>query len=47
MIAMIFLQLGATLWVLRTNQINGDPEIEPIAPTDFGFRIPNIKRADF
>lgn len=42
-IAMIFLQLGATLWVIRTNQIGGyDRDIEPIAPTDFGFRIPRI-----
>ncbi|WP_414562682.1 MULTISPECIES: CAAX protease [unclassified Anabaena] len=29
----IFLDHGATIWVLRTNQIGGyDPEIEPIAP---------------
>lgn len=42
-IATIFLQLGATLWVIRTNQVGGyDREIEPIAPTDFGFRIPNV-----
>lgn len=27
-----FLRQGATVWVLRTNQIGGDPEIEPIAP---------------
>ncbi|MGL5082601.1 MAG: CAAX protease [Microcoleaceae cyanobacterium] len=30
----IFLQYGATVWVLRTNQIGGhDPDIEPIALT--------------
>ncbi|MGF1491155.1 MAG: Yip1 family protein [Microcoleaceae cyanobacterium] len=29
-----FLNCGATVWVLRTNQIGGvDPDIEPIAPT--------------
>jgi predicted Abi (CAAX) family protease len=46
LIAMIFLQLGASLWVLRTNQIGGvDPEIAPIAPTDFGIRVPSIQPA--
>ena len=31
-----FLKYGASVWVLRTNQIGGsDPEIEPIAPTTF------------
>jgi predicted Abi (CAAX) family protease len=45
-ITMIFLQLGATVWVIRANQIGGDdPDIEPIAPTDFEFRVPKIKRA--
>jgi predicted Abi (CAAX) family protease len=44
-ITMIFLQLGATVWVMRANQIGGDaPDIEPIAPTDFGLRVPKIKR---
>ena len=44
-ITMIFLQLGATVWVMRANQIGGDdPDIEPIAPTDFGIRVPKIKR---
>jgi len=44
LIAMVFLQLGATLWVLRTNQVGGhDPEIEPIAPTDFSSQVPPIK----
>lgn len=27
-----FLRQGATVWVLRTNQVGADPEIEPIAP---------------
>ena len=32
--AEIFLKLGASMWVLRTNQVGGyDPDIEPIAPT--------------
>ena len=32
-IVRVFLQQGATVWVLRTNQVGGyDPEIEPIAP---------------
>ncbi|MEO1067703.1 MAG: peptidase [Cyanobacteria bacterium J06638_6] len=45
-ITMIFLQLGATVWVIRANQIGGDdPDIEPIAPTDFEFRVPKIKRS--
>ena len=37
-IAKQFLNQGATLWVLRTNQIGGNaPDIEPIAPTQFGW----------
>ena len=44
--AMIFLQLGATVWIIRANQIGGDdPDIEPVAPTDFGFWVPGVKRA--
>ncbi len=32
-IAQVFLQQGASVWVLRTNQVGGyDPDIEPIAP---------------
>jgi predicted Abi (CAAX) family protease len=32
-IVQVFLQHGASVWVLRTNQIGGhDPEIEPISP---------------
>lgn len=32
-VVQVFLEQGATVWVLRTNQIGGyDPEIEPIAP---------------
>ncbi|MGA9380495.1 MAG: CAAX protease, partial [Phormidium sp.] len=35
-IAHSFLKYGATIWVLRTNQIGGyDFDIEPIAPTSF------------
>jgi predicted Abi (CAAX) family protease len=42
--AMIFLQLGAYLWILRTNQVGGnDPLIQPMIPTDFWFGIPKIK----
>lgn len=37
-IAKQFLDQGAILWVLQTNQIGGnDPDIEPIAPTPFGW----------
>ncbi len=43
-IAMIFLQFGASLWVQRSNQVGGfNPDIEPIAPTDFENRIPRIQ----
>jgi predicted Abi (CAAX) family protease len=36
-IAKQFLNQGAQIWVLRTNQVGGDdPDIEPIAPTPFG-----------
>jgi predicted Abi (CAAX) family protease len=36
LIAEIFLEYGASLWLLKTNQIGGwDEEIEPIAPTKF------------
>jgi predicted Abi (CAAX) family protease len=32
-VVQVFLQRGASVWVLRTNQVGGyDPEIEPIAP---------------
>ncbi|XWK89533.1 MAG: CAAX protease [Phormidium sp.] len=35
-IAQIFLKYGASIWVLRTNQIGGyDRDIQPIAPTSF------------
>lgn len=37
-IARIFLKYGASIWVLRTNQIGGyDPDIAPIAPTSMSF----------
>jgi predicted Abi (CAAX) family protease len=33
MIVQVFLEQGATVWVLRTNQVGGyDPDIEPIPP---------------
>ncbi|MBP0035670.1 MAG: peptidase [Roseofilum sp. Belize BBD 4] len=33
-----FLDQGAVCWMLRTNQVGGfDPDIEPVAPTDFGL----------
>ena len=36
-IAKQFIKQGATVWILRTNQVGGyDPDIEPIAPTPFG-----------
>lgn len=45
LIVMVFLQLGATVWVIRTNQVGGhDPDIEPIAPTDFSAQVPKIKK---
>jgi len=35
-IVKVFLEYGASVWVLRTNQIGGnDPDIEPIAPITF------------
>ena len=44
-IAMIFLQLGASLWVQRSNQVGGlNPDIEPLAPTDFENRVPSIEK---
>lgn len=37
-IAKLFLEQGASIWVLRTNQVGGyDPDIEPIAPTQIGW----------
>ena len=45
LIVMVFLQLGATVWVLRTNQVGGhDPDILPIAPTDFSSQVPKIRQ---
>ena len=46
LIAMIFLQLGAQLWVMGSNQVGGENrDITAIAPTDFNFRVPTIRRA--
>jgi predicted Abi (CAAX) family protease len=37
-ITKLFLEQGASVWVLRTNQVGGyDPNIEPIAPTPIGW----------
>ncbi|EKQ68436.1 putative protease of the Abi (CAAX) family [Leptolyngbyaceae cyanobacterium JSC-12] len=37
-IAKQFIDQGASVWILRTNQVGGyDPDIEPIAPTPFGW----------
>lgn len=45
-VSMIFLQLGASLWLLRTNQVGGNnPSIEPIAPTDFSIAVPKVKQS--
>ena len=42
-LAMIFLQFGASLSVLRTNQVGGfDPDIEAIVPTDFVLFVPRV-----
>lgn len=47
-IAMIFLQLGAYLWILRTNQVGGnDLSIAPLIPTDFWFGVPKLKPFKF
>jgi predicted Abi (CAAX) family protease len=33
------------VWVMRSNQVGGnDPDIEPLAPTDFSIGVPKIKR---
>ena len=37
-ITKLFIEQGASVWVLRTNQVGGyDPDIEPIAPTPIGW----------
>ena len=37
-ITKLFLQQGASVWLLRTNQVGGyDPDIQPIAPTHIGL----------
>ncbi|HAO13518.1 MAG TPA: hypothetical protein DCQ51_20715 [Planktothrix sp. UBA8407] len=47
-IAMIFLQLGAYLWILRTNQVGGnDPILKPLIPTDFWFGVPKLKNSEY
>ncbi len=45
-VAMIFLQLGASVWLIRTNQVGGnDSSLQPIAPTDFSIAVPKIKQS--
>ncbi|MDJ0556997.1 MAG: peptidase [Microcoleaceae cyanobacterium MO_207.B10] len=45
-LAMIFLQFGACLWVLRTNQVGGfDSSIEAIEPTDFVLFVPGVAKS--
>ncbi|MCB8785329.1 Yip1 family protein [Planktothrix agardhii] len=47
-IAMIFLQLGAYLWILRTHQVGGhDPTLKTLIPTDFWFGIPKLKNFEY
>jgi predicted Abi (CAAX) family protease len=47
-IIMILLQLGAQVWVIRTNQVGGfDPDVEAIAPTDFSYRVPKVKNLEY
>lgn len=44
-ITTIFLQLGADVLVMRATQVGGvDEAIEPIAPTDFGWRVPPVEK---
>jgi predicted Abi (CAAX) family protease len=47
-LSVLFLRHGATLWVLRTNQVGGnDPNILPVAPTEaFGqWKVPGTEIA--
>ena len=45
-ISKIFLEHGATLWFLRTNQVGGDlPEILPLAPTNLFGEVPFLSSA--
>lgn len=45
-LAMIFLQFGARLWILRTNQVGGfNDSIEAIEPTDFVLFVPRVNRS--
>ncbi|WRH65984.1 MAG: hypothetical protein RSE13_20115 [Planktothrix sp. GU0601_MAG3] len=45
---MIFLQLGASLWILRANQVGGhDPTLKPLIPTDFWFGVPKLKNFEY
>jgi predicted Abi (CAAX) family protease len=45
-ISRIFLEQGATLWFLRTNQVGGSmPEILPLAPTNLFGEVPVLSLA--
>ena len=45
-LAMIFLQFGASLSILRTNQVGGfNSSIEAIVPTDFVLFVPRVNRS--
>jgi predicted Abi (CAAX) family protease len=45
-ISKIFLEHGATLWFLRTNQVGGEmPEILPLAPTNLFGDVPLLSAA--
>ncbi len=45
-LAMIFLQFGASLSILRTHQVGGfDPDIQAIVPTDFVLFVPRVNRS--
>ena len=45
-LAMIFLQFGASLSILRTNQVGGfNSSIEGIVPTDFVLFVPRVNRS--
>lgn len=46
-IVMILLQLGAGVWVIKTNQVGGiNPDLDGIAPTDFSYSVPKILTFD-
>ncbi len=47
-LAMVLLQLGASLMILRASQVGGsDSTIEPIIPTDLWFTVPKLKKFEY